>query len=98
MMNPDDLRKIGRALGGTHWQADVARDISMSKSQITRYLDTSRTPDMLFTSSLRGVMIDKISTIASHLTTAGLPQNKSARTKEALALIKEAVKLLRQED
>ena len=90
-----DDRKIGRVLGGTHWQADLARQIDYSKSMISRVLDGTREPDNLFSQSVRDVMVDRLEQLADALTTEGLPDNTSQKTKKAQKLIAEAVKVLR---
>lgn len=97
---PEALRKIGFALGGTHWQADVARLIDYSKSMITRALlpegdKNARRPDDLFVDSLRVVMIDKIESVAVLLDTPGLSFADAPDTRKAQKMIADGLKLLR---
>jgi len=95
-LSPDSIKKIGRAIGGTHWQADVARDIDYSKSMITRVLNGTRTADSLFADGLRDVMLTKIENVTALLGANGLSGANSPTTKKAQAMIREAVALLRQ--
>lgn len=96
-LSPESIKKIGRSIGGTHWQADVARHPAMdySKSMITRVLNGTRKPDRLFADGLREVMLDKIEGVAVMLDAEGLPDYGAPSTKKAKALITEALAMLR---
>lgn len=92
---PETVQKIGRALGGTHWQADVARDIDYSKSMVSRVVSGTRVPDEHFANGFREAMLDKISTVNSLLTSSGLPYFDDPETRRAQKMIAEAIKILR---
>lgn len=96
-LQSEGIRKIGRTIGGTHWQADVAREIDYSKSMVTRVLAGSRKADILFARGLRNVMLGKIEGLTALLNTEGLPHSKSTNTKAAQKMIGDALKLLRSE-
>lgn len=96
-LDPDDLRKIGTALQGRHWQSDVAVGTGNSKSQITRFLKKERAPDYSFNQMLRGLMIDKIDNVSKLLSTKTLPGAQTGNTTKAQALINEALELLKAE-
>ena len=95
-LTPELLRNIGEALGGRHWQSDIARETDRSKSQITRYLNEERTPDVDFGERLDRVMADKIEDVSRFLGHSGSPNKGHHHFKEALALLKGAVKHLRK--
>lgn len=89
LLSAEDLRTIGEACGGkAHWQADMARDIGYSKSNMTRYLNESRPTNPMLARLLRRVMLTRLKVITGLLSTAGLPGFDSPETMEAQALIR----------
>lgn len=66
------INKIGLALAGRYWQADVARAINYSKSQVTRLVGKSRNATEEFSHRLEGAMVAKIEEVADLLKTPGL--------------------------
>jgi transcriptional regulator with XRE-family HTH domain len=88
---------IGKTLSGTHWQSEIARDLSYSKSFITRASRGARSPDVKFLEGLRGLMIDKVDELGKLFNSDGLPFDDTPQTKQAQKLIAEAVKLLRKQ-
>lgn len=92
VLTQEGFRQIGETLNGTHWQSDVARDLGCSKSQITRYLDTTGNPKTsralspIIADQLQYVVAERISELADLFNIEGMPH---AGTAEALASIAE---------
>jgi transcriptional regulator with XRE-family HTH domain len=91
------IRSIGQAIGGEHWQAEVARAIGYSKSMVTKVLSGERAADAVFLRNLRREGINKVEKLNEALGSDALPLNKSPKTKQARAMIKEAIKLMRED-
>ena len=91
LIDPEDFQKIGEALGGTHWQADLARAVRCSKSFVTRAIDGSRKPDAALLERLRIEMLYRLKDIADLLETRGLPFAQKEQTMTAVIAIKQAI-------
>jgi hypothetical protein len=90
-LSPDSVRRIGKVVGGTHWQADMARELACSKSMITKVLNGSRVSDSILSEGIRGVMIRKIEKLNELLSLPDLPYGTDATTEIAQARIREAI-------
>ena len=97
---------FGSTLFGTHWQADLARMISLSKSQITRILKkrdpnsnpvTVRNLSPNFPVALKEVVLQRILDLAILLDTPGMPYADSETMDVSLDLVVAAARLLRGE-
>ena len=102
LIDPTDLKLLGRAWGGTHWQSDLAREIKCSKSFLTRATlpsdeTGSRSADEDVLLRVRGAMISRVESIADKLDTEGLPYADDAKTARAMKMIKDACALLRSQ-
>jgi len=97
LVDPQVTKRIGRAIGGTHWQADLARAIRYSKSLLTRALNASRSPDEEFFIRFRGAMIARIEAVNANFTAAGLPHADDAKTERGMKLIAQGCELLRSQ-
>jgi transcriptional regulator with XRE-family HTH domain len=97
IIDNETIIAIGRTLSGTHWQSELARDLSCSKSFITRAANGSRSPDEKFLEDLRLLMIGKVDDLGKLFNADGLPFDDTPQTKQAQKLIAEAVKLLRKQ-
>lgn len=64
---PETLQKIGPELYGVHWQADLARALNCSRSQITRYLNNSRKISPHFIFELREVIQQRVDALEALL-------------------------------
>lgn len=95
VLSAEDLRVIGATIGGTpHWQADIARIVGYSKSNMTRYLNGSRKTNPLLGRQIRKLMLTKIAALTRLLATPGLPGSDDPDTVAAQAMITKALKLL----
>lgn len=80
LLTPDQVRQIGETIGGrTHWQADLARTLGCSKSQITRYLNGSRDTNTVLAADLETLILKQITELTSLLTIPGLPGAERAK-------------------
>ena len=68
-----DFRRIGHTLNGDHWQADIAKQIGCSKSQVTRYLNESRVLNPLVARHLQYVVVERIMALAALMDLPGMP-------------------------
>lgn len=92
LLSPDAVRLIGSTLGGeAHWQADLARRIGYSKSNITRYLNGSRPTNPLLAQQMRKVILERIGALANLLNTPGLPAADDIATKTGQTLIRQGL-------
>lgn len=92
LLSPDDVRLIGKTLGGeAHWQADLARRIGYSKSNITRYLNGSRPTNPLLAQQMRKVILERIAALTDLLNTPGLPAADHIATKTGQTLIRQGL-------
>jgi len=71
----DLLKRVGKTLYGTHWQADFAKQIGFSKAQITRWLNGSRTMPPTLNIALQQVVIERILILADLLAHEGMPDS-----------------------
>jgi hypothetical protein len=98
-MPPDEIERIGEALGSKWWQADLAKKCGYSKSSITRFTTRdpgqSRTVPPAFVHALREEMLRKIEALAALLTIPSLPGSEMERTVKMQQTILQAVNLLR---
>lgn len=96
LLTKEAFLAIGEALGGrTHWQASLARDVGVSKSQVTRLLNGERTSSTDLADSLKDLLVNNVEELGALLTTPGLPDFDSDATIQAQALIRAAIHLLR---
>lgn len=93
-----DIQKIGKAIGGIHWQADLARQIGCSKSFLTRAVDGTRAPDEDFLLRFRAAMADRITEIAPLFETEGLPLADDPETKKVTKKLQEVVEILQHQN
>lgn len=91
VLTPENFRTIGSTLNGDHWQADIAKQIGCSKSQITRYLNKSRDLNSLSSRHLQFVIIERISQLTKLLDLPGMPYAGSQEVKEAARTISTAL-------
>lgn len=97
-LTPKLFRQIGVALGGRHWQADIAREGLVSKSHVTRFLkpgDDGRIPTQEFAVNLDRIIVDKIEDVANFVGSEGSPLANADYAK-AKAKIMEGVAILRR--
>jgi hypothetical protein len=73
VLSADDFRFIGYTLNGMHWQADVSREIAMSKSQITRYLNGTRDIPPSLGIQMKEVILKRVLELTALLTLPGIP-------------------------
>lgn len=91
------FRQIGETLNGTHWQSDVARNLGISKSQVTRYLDTSgnprtsRTLTPMITDQLHHIIVNRIGELTALLSLPGMPYAGDAKVAEVVRTIAKAL-------
>ena len=95
-VDPEFLKELGQALNGRHWQADMARETFLSKSQITRYMSCERTPDEAFKENLHRILVDKLEDVTAFLGHPALPRAKDNSVKAAKKAIKAAIAILRK--
>lgn len=99
-LTPTLLRRIGEALGGRHWQADIARQADVSKGQITRFLISKggkgrRVPTEDFALQLDRIILDKIEDVANFIGSPSSPLASGTHEK-AKRKILEGVAMLRE--
>ncbi|USN15416.1 hypothetical protein KIKIMORA_02700 [Brevundimonas phage vB_BpoS-Kikimora] len=87
ILTPEDFRTIGEALNGTHWQADIAKLLLCSKSQVTRYLNKSRGLTPLVARQMREILLDRIAELAALLEMEGMPNAEAVETQDAIRTI-----------
>jgi hypothetical protein len=96
----EDFRKVGEVLNGTHWQSDVSRALGISKSQVTRYLDSSGNPGTsrpltpLIAAQLQFVITERIRDLAALFQLAGMPHAGDAQAEAAIDMIQQALDLV----
>jgi hypothetical protein len=95
MPTPTLLKRVGSSLYGTHWQADLAREIEFSKAQITRWLNKSRTMPAALPLALQQVVLDRIIVLAGLLEEGGMPQDE--KVTRAAAKIRSGAKSIKVE-
>lgn len=100
-MKPATLGVIGTAIGGTHWQADVARETEISKSMITRFRKPVKSADHRFMDvgwrlSLLRMMLHKIEGLVDLLTIEGMPGENDPVTISAQEKIKAELAKIRK--
>ncbi|UTC29634.1 hypothetical protein BAJUN_00040 [Bajunvirus bajun] len=96
LLSPEEVRLIGETVGGhTHWQADLARTLKCSKSQITRYLNGSRDTNTLLAADLQELVLKQIASLAALLSIEGLPGSDTMSVFKAQQLIEEGLDLAR---
>lgn len=91
VLTPEDFRTIGSTLNGDHWQADIAKLIGCSKSQITRYLNKSRDLNPLISRHLQFVIIERIGQLLKLLDLPGMPYAGSQEVKDAQRALADAL-------
>lgn len=97
VLTREDFRRIGETLNGSHWQSDVARDIGCSKSQITRYLDTSGNPrtsrvlTVQIAEQLQHVIVQRIGELVDLFNIEGMPHANTTAARMTIDEIKEAL-------
>lgn len=92
ILTTDDFRRIGRACNGVHWQADVASEIGVSRSQITRYLNGDRIMSPLTARHLQFVIVEHITALAHLFEVSGMPHAGTEAAKTARDAILGALK------
>lgn len=99
VLSAKDFALIGSAIGSRiHWQADFARSVGYSRSNITRYLKGTRPTNNLLARGLRRVILQQIETLAKLLNTVGLPFYDDQTTLDSQQDILHAVKIMRARD
>jgi hypothetical protein len=97
VLSQEGFRQIGETLNGTHWQSDVARDLGCSKSQITRYLDTSGNPktsralNPLIADQLQYVIGERILELVALFHVEGMPFAGQPEAEAAVDAITKAI-------
>lgn len=86
---------IGETLNGTHWQADIAKLLGCSKSQVTRYLNKSRGLTPLVAHQMRDIIAERIADLALMLRVQGMPAAAEPETDAAVKAIRRAAETLR---
>lgn len=86
---------IGETLNGTHWQADIAKLLGCSKSQVTRYLNKSRGLTPLVAHQMRDIIAERIADLALMLRVEGMPASADPETDAAVKAIRRAAETLR---
>lgn len=100
VLTQEGFRRIGETLNGTHWQSDVAREIGISKSQITRYLDTSGNPRTSrpippsMGPELQHIINGRILELAELIDLPGMPWAGTDQAVTAKALLADATRLV----
>lgn len=97
ILTPEVITQIGQTVNGTHWSADMARACDVSKSYVSRVLDTSRKPDTAFARNLQRWMISRVEDISKTLDAPGMPGPSDA-VKKAQTKIADAIRELRTHD
>lgn len=106
LLSLEVLPVFGESLFGTHWQADLARAISLSKSQITRIIkkrDPEANPASVrnlnpkFPVELKEVVLERILSLTGLLDTPGMPYYDSIEMEKAREHILKAAQILRGE-
>lgn len=90
------LEKIGQALGGRHWQSDMARESGKSKSQITRFLNKERTPTVAFGLALNRILVDKIEDVTGFIQYKGAPNVDASNVAAGIKALRKGIALLRK--
>ena len=89
---------FGRALFGKLWQADLSRDLHISKSLLSRTLRGEREPPPRLAYKIKEVVLARVSDASALLDLPGMPFAGSERMAKAQALIKDGLNLLRGEE
>lgn len=91
ILSPEDFRLIGSTLNGDHWQADIAKAIGCSKSQVTRYLNKSRDLNPMVARNLQFIINDRIVALTRLMDLHGMPHAGSPEVSAALDMITDAL-------
>ena len=91
ILSPEDFRLIGSTLNGDHWQADIAKAIGCSKSQVTRYLNKTRDLNPMVARHLQFVVSERIKALSRLMDLHGMPYAGTAQAREAAETIAEAL-------
>lgn len=87
VLSPEDFRRIGSTLNGDHWQADIAKAIGCSKSQVTRYLNKTRVLNPVVARHLQFVIAERIVALAQLMDLHGMPYAGLSQVDDAVAAI-----------
>lgn len=93
ILNKETIRRIGYTIAGKHWQADVAQAMGISKSQMTRWLNGSRSMPPTLNIAFEQVIYDKLVALADCLVMPGMP--RSSEVYEVRRLIHDKIEPLR---
>lgn len=91
ILSPDDFRRIGSTLNGDHWQADIAKAIGCSKSQVTRYLNQSRDLNPMVARHLQFIINERIVALTRLMGLHGMPHAGTPEAHQALQAIAAAL-------
>lgn len=94
ILSPEDFRRIGSTLNGDHWQADIAKAIGCSKSQVTRYLNQSRDLNPMVARHLQFIICDRIAALTRLMDLHGMPYAGTAQAREVQTAIDKALEPL----
>ncbi|USN14157.1 hypothetical protein PAPPERLAPAPP_04830 [Brevundimonas phage vB_BpoS-Papperlapapp] len=94
ILSPEDFRLIGSTLNGDHWQADIAKAIGCSKSQVTRYLNKSRDLNPPVARHLQFILTERIVALAKLMNLHGMPYAGLSQVDEAVDAITTALEPL----
>lgn len=94
ILSPTDFRRIGSTLNGDHWQADIAKAIGCSKSQVTRYLNQSRDLNPMVARHLQFIICDRIAALTRLMDLHGMPYAGTRQVREAQTAIDKALEPL----
>ena len=94
ILSPEDFRLIGSTLNGDHWQADIAKAVGCSKSQVTRYLNQSRDLNPLVARHLQFIIVDRIIALVKLMNLSGMPYAGLSQVSEAVETVTQALEPL----
>ena len=86
---------FGQALFGKQWQADLSRELGISKSLLSRALRDQREPPPRLAHKVKEVVLTRVCDAFTLLDNEGMPYAGTSRMAEAQDLMTKAIDLLR---